>query len=316
MLSERGFSFLELALALVVLGLIAGAGLLLFGKTTQSALRSQTGEHMEWQKKSLLYWARHNGALPCSTTATNPANDGYEFSPGTDRFPYVRLGISPNDAWGNAVRYSVATSVAHCTDVAATRIANQNTICRNLRDATVVAPEVYYSASGVTAGVPAVLKSGAERDLDNNDGLFDILAGRTNVIANSSNAYDDLVTAITHQEVYQAVRDGGYCAYEVLVRNCQTTAPTADVVITNALRTVGIVGVDNCAAATPMMIRLKIALDDQLQFASAAPPLALFEVPVVPATPTMPVSCNWNGAESPVVAPYKVLKDSCIKVKN
>lgn len=264
---ERGFSLLELALVLIFIGLLAGAGLLLFGKSVQSSARKDTAAHLELQKQSLLIWARHNGALPCSTVATGTVGYAFDTANTSKQFPYVRLGMTPNDAWGNAVRYQPVTSLAHCTDTVATRTANQPGICRALRDWDVnstAQPRVYTEATGATIRAAAVLVSGGEVDRDGSDGTFDQLAaaGGNYAIAKPTTTYDDLVSAMTAAEVFEAVRSGGYCAYVVTVNNT-LSGGTSYVYNRTRLRDVGVVGLGTSAV-------IKVDIDDVLEVRSAA----------------------------------------------
>jgi prepilin-type N-terminal cleavage/methylation domain-containing protein len=122
-LKSRGFSLIEMAIVLVILGLVLGAVLSTVGIQREQLARSETERVLEVAKKSLLGFAQANGRLPCPATA---ASNGLEDPLGggvctaqLGFLPAATLGIQPVnsngvaiDAWNNPIQYAVTQTNA------------------------------------------------------------------------------------------------------------------------------------------------------------------------------------------------------------
>jgi len=116
----RGFSLVEMAIVLVILGFVIGALLLPLQAQRNQLFQSQTNGSLEIYKKALLGYAQSQGRLPCpATAASNGVEDQTPAGSGTCTqqsgfLPAATLGIQPTDvngfaldAWDNRVRYAV-----------------------------------------------------------------------------------------------------------------------------------------------------------------------------------------------------------------
>jgi len=161
-----GFSLVEMAVVLVILGFVLGALLLPLQAQRTQAFQLQTENTLDQAKKALLGYAVSRGRLPCPASATSNIDAGSRGleSPlpitGTctnvnGYLPAATLGIQPTDtfgfavdAWNNRIRYAVTqTNNAGAADAnftTANGMSNQGvTILQpNLR--------VCSSASGIT----------------------------------------------------------------------------------------------------------------------------------------------------------------------
>jgi prepilin-type N-terminal cleavage/methylation domain-containing protein len=106
-ISSRGFSLIEIAVALFILTILLGT--LLVPLTTQVEQRkvSETRKALEEIREALIGFAVINGRLPCPDTDTNPAATGYgEEDPicnaptAEGYLPWKTLGVAPMDAFG------------------------------------------------------------------------------------------------------------------------------------------------------------------------------------------------------------------------
>ena len=112
-----GFTLVELAIALLVVGvLLAGA---LIPLSTQVELRNSadTQRTLDQVKETIIGFAQANGRLPCPadpTIATGTAGAGTErvtCNTGNNMFgvvPWATLGTPETDAWGRRFSYRVA----------------------------------------------------------------------------------------------------------------------------------------------------------------------------------------------------------------
>jgi prepilin-type N-terminal cleavage/methylation domain-containing protein len=108
-INNRGFSLLEMAIVLAIVGLLM-VGLLpgLTGQIEQQR-RTETRKQLADIQQALLGFAIINGRLPCPTTIADPSNAGYgeeaascSSNPATEGYlPWKTLGVLETDAWGS-----------------------------------------------------------------------------------------------------------------------------------------------------------------------------------------------------------------------
>ena len=135
---QQGFTLVEMAMVLVILGFVLAALLLPLQAQREQIALAQTNATLETAKQALLGHAQQFGRLPCPATAANfqgntDAGSGGRENPigGTHNnppiplqpnctvqsgfLPAATLGIQPTDAqgfaldaWNNRIRYAVA----------------------------------------------------------------------------------------------------------------------------------------------------------------------------------------------------------------
>jgi len=119
----RGFTLIEMAIVLVVIGLVVGGGLAAVGPVIQSAKTTETKAKLDTLEAALTLYAMQNSCLPCPA-----ANNG----DGTGQFtalasgcgtgctsvrgvvPWQTLGLSRpdgSDAFGTRIRYEVTAGL-------------------------------------------------------------------------------------------------------------------------------------------------------------------------------------------------------------
>ena len=103
-----GFSLVEMAIVLIIVGLLVSA--LLVPLSAQRDLKdyTDTKAHLEQIREALYGYAIINGSLPCPTTTVNPT-DNVNYGHGgvacllTDPagvLPWKDLGVQESDSWG------------------------------------------------------------------------------------------------------------------------------------------------------------------------------------------------------------------------
>lgn len=117
-----GFSLLEMAVVLIILGFVLGAILAPIQAQRQQLFQSQTENTLEIAKKALLGFAQSKGRLPCPATANgleNPIGGNTACTSQLGYLPAATLGIQPIDAngfavdaWNNPIMYAVAQNSA------------------------------------------------------------------------------------------------------------------------------------------------------------------------------------------------------------
>lgn len=119
-----GFTLVEMAIVLVILGFVLGALLLPLRAQREQIFLAQTNATLETSKQALLGFAQQQGRLPCPATIASqgresPLGGTVAANPncalgGVGFLPAATLGIQPTDdqgfaldGWNNRIRYAV-----------------------------------------------------------------------------------------------------------------------------------------------------------------------------------------------------------------
>ena len=113
-----GFTLVEMAIVLVILGFVLGALLMPFQAQREQIFLAQTNATLETAKQALLGFAQQQGRLPCPATAISNGAElplgGGACTQQVGFLPAATLGIEPTDAqgfaldgWNNRIRYAV-----------------------------------------------------------------------------------------------------------------------------------------------------------------------------------------------------------------
>ncbi len=204
----RGFTLVEMAVVLLIIGLLLGGLLLPLSNRVEQERRDVTQSAMQIAEEALIGFALSTGRLPCPDIN----NDGLEdivaacqqvnTAVNADKLPWATLNIQGQDAWGRSIGYAVnggfvstitpftlATSgvgggILQVYDDAAGACAGAGQVAANV-------PVVLFSNSkndyGITAG------SADEQENNDNDNCF---VSRSYNTANGSE-FDDLVSWIS-----------------------------------------------------------------------------------------------------------------------
>jgi prepilin-type N-terminal cleavage/methylation domain-containing protein len=126
---QRGFSLIEIALVLVVVGLALGGLMSALGSQLENKRISDTQQALEEAKEALIGYAIINKRLPAP--ATSAVNGVALATCATDVtctgfIPWATLGSPKRDAWAKLIRYSVTPAFVNnditVTPPAATKI--------------------------------------------------------------------------------------------------------------------------------------------------------------------------------------------------
>ena len=130
---NHGFTLIELAIVLVIVGLVLGGLLLPLAQKVQSRRLNEAEAQLREIKESLFGYAIANGRLPCPASL---ASNGLEDRRNDDAtkgsvdlqkegcrngiyagfLPWVTLGVPETDAWGNRFGYRVTNEFTRAKD--------------------------------------------------------------------------------------------------------------------------------------------------------------------------------------------------------
>ena len=216
--NRQGFTLLEMALVLVIIGILAGGGVSLMKTLTERRSRNETIDYLKQAKAALISFGNINGRLPSADT-DGDGNENSGASAGD--LPYQTLKIAPADPNKRTVRYALNTNLD----------ANRTTSCSALRTGLAGGPLV-VDADGAAASfqIAAVLASAGTSDADSDGNVFDDITsgvhqgdnrdGNPNYLRHPpTDVFDDLVVYLGEHELY-----GEICGKPVLAVS-NTTLP-------------------------------------------------------------------------------------------
>jgi prepilin-type N-terminal cleavage/methylation domain-containing protein len=202
---QRGFSLVEMAVVLAIVGLLIGGAVATVGAVQQRQRFGETSAQLEEIRDALIAFAVVNRRLPCPadpTLADTVAGAGLERAPTaagcsggiSGAVPWATLALPQSDAWGRRFTYRVSAGFARQAP-AFTLAATGDNVVRNA-SAVVLAsavPAVIVShganARGSRGPGGAVAAASPDaRELENSDGDAEF------VVDAPADGYDDLVT--------------------------------------------------------------------------------------------------------------------------
>lgn len=117
----NGFTLIEMAMVLLIIGLLLGGLLLPFGTQLAEQQRKTTQVQLDEAREALLGYVLANGRFPCPA---DPALANTDSSAGIARtppctgnisagiLPWATLGVRETDSWGHRLSYRVSSDFA------------------------------------------------------------------------------------------------------------------------------------------------------------------------------------------------------------
>lgn len=212
-----GFTLVEMAMVMVIIGLVIGGGLLTAVPVLRGSQSEATKKKMETVEQALMAYMMQNSCLPCPAAYAGTGTAAWDtLVSGCDTgdcasldgvVPWVTLGISRSDAadtWGNRIRYGVTSQlvVSGSMQRNGTNYGNPGTLTvRDGGGTTVTTAAAYVLVShGANGGFGYNAASGAQKtgdathtnEAENNDAdttyIQDDVTG-----AEGANFFDDVV---------------------------------------------------------------------------------------------------------------------------
>ena len=100
-----GFTLVEMAIVMLIIGLILGGLLIPLGTQVENERRKSTRSTLAQAQDALIGFAVINKRLPCPDTSGNGLENGPTCNNVEGELPWITLGISRYDAWGRPFRY-------------------------------------------------------------------------------------------------------------------------------------------------------------------------------------------------------------------
>jgi prepilin-type N-terminal cleavage/methylation domain-containing protein len=211
--NSRGFTLIEIAIVMVIIGVLAGGGVSLMGMLTKRKARTETIEYLKQAQAALISFADINGRLPWADTSGDGAENAGSSS---GNLPYQTLRLSPTDPYKRTLRYEFNANLG----------TNLTASCSALRAGLSGGPNM-VDADGAASSFPiaAILVSAGTMDADSDGNVFDDIStgthqgdnrdGNPNYIRHPSvDNFDDLVVYLGENELY-----GKICEYLALAVN-------------------------------------------------------------------------------------------------
>lgn len=165
--NAQGFTLLEIAIVMVIIGLLTGGGISLMKFLTERKARNATADYLQQVRTALTGFAADNGRLPWAD-----GNGDGTADTGTTRgtLPYLTLQLPPSDAYKRTLNYEINANLA----------ASRASTCGALRTGLTGRPRVVDADGSATAfSVAAVLVSAGPMDADSSGNAFDDLTTGT-----------------------------------------------------------------------------------------------------------------------------------------
>ena len=277
-LNKHGFTLIEIAIVMVIIGLLAGGGVSIMGMLTQRKARNETIDYLKETKEALITYVTINGKLPWADT-DGDGNQNNNATSGT--LPYLDLKVRPSDPYKRVLRYGINSNLG--TD--------RPTTCNALKAGLSSGPRVIDGDGAATSFyIAAILISSGPMDLDSDGNVFDAITsgshqgdntdGTPNYIRHPPiDTFDDLVVYIGGNELY-----GNLCEYLTLAVNNGTGEPTAYVRDANQGIDLGSIG-DGGSALYEIISGTRIEIWSSTGGGGA----------IIDSTPPTPISLSGNG---------------------
>jgi len=201
---QKGFTLIELAITLVILGILIGGGIPLLSALISQKKRSDTISYMEDVKEAIINFAEINGRLPFADRNGDGMEDRNTYS---GFLPYATLSVRPVDSYSRRLKYELNRSLGR----------DRYTTCNALKNGISGNPKVVdANGSSRAFSVSFVIVSAGAKDADRDGNVFDKISsgsytgdntdGRPNYISHPpTDRFDDIVVYAGPYEIYSKI---------------------------------------------------------------------------------------------------------------
>jgi len=229
----RGFTLVELAIAMFIIALLLGSILVPLATQIEQRQNSETQKKLEEIRDALLGFAATNGYLPCPDT-DNDGDENIDTVTGkcltitaniaAGNLPWNTLGLMTNsDAWGNRFRYvindrygwrppptttAVVTLSGGGTDVRICAAAGCPVSGTAVVAAVVSMGKNGYGATNSQTGVANPAPSAVDEQ-ENVDTDREIVSRTTSAVGSTLGEFDDIVISISQYVLFNRMVAAG-----------------------------------------------------------------------------------------------------------
>jgi prepilin-type N-terminal cleavage/methylation domain-containing protein len=150
----KGFTLLEIAVVLLIVGLLTGTLLVPLSNQVNQRKIEDTKRILEENKNAVLGYAITKGFLPCPAISENDGNEDRTSGQCTGGkrigyLPWITLGTQKSDSWGRLLRYSITPTFSRAP-VSTVSIADINVRTRDYTSGNL---------TGIASSVPVMIMS-------------------------------------------------------------------------------------------------------------------------------------------------------------
>ena len=187
LIAITGFTLVEMAITLVIVGLLLGGMVLPLVTLQEQSVFSETRQKLAEIREVMVGYGMSHGYLPCPAISVSNGAEDRNSSTGICNkrigfLPWAELGFQKLDGWGHLYRYSVSSNFSNST----TKI-----LLTSNGDITVIARDVNGATSNIS-NIPAVIvshgKAAAWAFLDGGSQIADTSATNIDEDINGNNA--------------------------------------------------------------------------------------------------------------------------------
>lgn len=197
---QSGFSLVEIAIVLLVLGLLAGSVMIPLTAQMERRYYQETTRTLNDVRDALLGFAVVNRRVPCPDTDGDGAEN---VSAGTctnaqGNLPWGTLGIGAEDAWGQPFLYRVTPAFANPTAIISLTSAPDIRICQSAGCTTIQNVVAVVVSGGKNQGNCSGL---CPDDLENRDNDVTFVS-RIPSEPGGGNEFDDVLVWVTSANLF------------------------------------------------------------------------------------------------------------------
>lgn len=241
---QTGFTLIELAIVLVIIGVLIGSFLGTLGARIDTTRRAEAQEDLENIKNALLGYAFSSGGpyLPCPCTddcdvdTVNPqpglenreGNGSCTAGTAVGYLPWGTLGLKPADSWNTLYRYWVdpdfsddgtgAGSVIDLADTGSGRVRTRNPdgtstplVASNVVAVVLTSGKNTYGGLSVDGNARPAIPAGNVDEIDNADANSEFVSRPPSEVGASTpgGEFDDIVFWISDYEIKARMVEAG-----------------------------------------------------------------------------------------------------------
>ncbi len=162
----KGFSLIEMAVVLVIVGLLVGGLIVQLETQIDYSYIKETEKTLVQVKEALLGYVVINGLLPYPASNSDLGTEDLGMAGNIGYLPWAALGVGKEDAWGRPFRY-------RCNQDYATSLILTTVLTNNTNDLTIKLRNNAMLANNAIAIVFSEGKNGSpDADNNNTDNVF------------------------------------------------------------------------------------------------------------------------------------------------